>query len=150
MQLHRCRTRMKPIPEGFEATFALRVTDEMTVDFEGMGQLHPVYATYWMAKHMELASRKIILPFLEGHEEGIGFEVQVTHLASALPGMAVTVSAMHVKTEKTRIYARCEAVSELGDLIGQGTTTQVVLPRVKIEAGFGALRRRWQEKEGRV
>ncbi|MDQ3460302.1 MAG: thioesterase family protein [Deinococcota bacterium] len=135
---------MKPIPEGFEASFSLRVTDEMTVDFEEMGRLHPVYATYWLAKHMELVSRKVILPFLEAEEEGIGFEVQVTHLASALPGMRVTVSARHLRSEGKRIYSSCEAVSELGDRIGTGTTTQVVLPRATLEAGFEGLRRRWQ------
>ena len=82
---------MKPIPEGYTATHTLTVTEAMTVDFElpepELGKLHPVYATYWLAKHMELVSRKIILPFLEPHEAGIGFSVAVTHLASALPGM---------------------------------------------------------------
>jgi fluoroacetyl-CoA thioesterase len=82
---------MKPIPLGYQASFETVVTDEMTVDFEHpddpqLGKLHPVYATYWMAKHMELAGRKIILPFLEEGEEGIGTKVSVDHLASALPG----------------------------------------------------------------
>ncbi len=138
---------MKEIPKDYQATFTVTVTDEMTVDFEEMGQLHPVYATYWLTKHMELASRKIILPFLEPHEEGIGFEVGVRHLASALPGMRVTVTARHLRTEGNRIYASCEAVNELGDRIGTGTTTQVFMPRVKLEAGFERLRERWRQRE---
>ena len=120
----------------------------MTVDFEQstpeLGKLHAVYATYWLTKHMELVSRKIILPFLEPHEEGIGFEVSVRHLASALPGMNVTLNATFERTEKTRVYARCEAFNELGDKVGEGTTTQVVLDRGRLEAGFAALRRRWK------
>ena len=51
---------MRPIPEGYEAVFETVVTPEMTVRFEELGPVHPVYATYWMVKHMELAGRKII------------------------------------------------------------------------------------------
>ena len=119
----------------------------MTVDFEQaepeLGKLHPVYATYWLTKHMELVSRKLILPFLEENEEGIGFEVSVKHLASALPGMEVRLTAQHLRTEKGRIYARCEAFNELGDKVGEGATTQVVLDRERLGAGFAALRERW-------
>lgn len=77
---------MRPIPDGYEAVFETVVTPEMTVNFEELGPVHPVYATYWMAKHMELAGRKIILPFLEEGEEGIGSYVEVRHLASASRG----------------------------------------------------------------
>ena len=141
---------MKPIPEGHTATHEIIVTDGMTVDFEQddprLGKLHPVYATYWLVKHMELVSRKIILPFLDADEEGVGFEVSVTHLASALPGMTVRISAEHLKTEGNRIYARCEAVSELGDLVGTGTTTQVWMKRERLNGGFAKLRDRWDDR----
>ena len=142
---------MKPIPEGYTATHTLTVTEAMTVDFElpepELGKLHPVYATYWLAKHMELVSRKIILPFLEPHEAGIGFSVAVTHLASALPGMSVTLKGIHVRTEKNRVYARCEAHSELGDKVGEGGTTQVILPRERLETNFAGLHERWEAQK---
>ena len=122
----------------------------MTVDFEQddprLGKLHPVYATYWLVKHMEMVSRKVILPFLDADEEGVGFEVSVTHLASALTGMTVRISAEHLKTEGNRIYARCEAVSELGDLVGTGTTTQVFMKRERLNGGFAKLRERWDNR----
>ncbi len=136
---------MRPIPQDYRAVFETTVTPEMTVDFEELGKVHPVYATYWMAKHMELASRKIILPFLEPGEDGIGFEVRVRHLASALPGMRVRVVARHQRTEGNRVYASCQAENELGDRIGEGATVQVVLPREKIEAIFDRLRARFEE-----
>lgn len=138
---------MKPIPVGHTARHNVVVRDDMTVDFEQddpkLGRLHPVYATYWLVKHMELVSRKIILPFLDADEEGVGLEVSVTHLASALPGMTVKLSAEHLKTGGNRVYARCEAVSELGDVVGTGATTQVVLKRERLEGGFDHLRERW-------
>lgn len=139
---------MKPIPEGYTTHHELIVREDMTVDFEqndpALGKLHPVYATYWLTKHMELVSRKIILPFLEPFEAGIGFEVSVRHLASALPGMKVKLQAVHVKTERNRVYARCEAWNELGDKIGEGATTQVILPAAKLEQSFATLRARWK------
>ncbi|HET8984678.1 MAG TPA: thioesterase, partial [Trueperaceae bacterium] len=64
---------MRVIPSGFTSHHGVLVTQAMTVDFEvedddKLGALHPVYATYWLAKHMELVSRKIILPYLEDDE----------------------------------------------------------------------------------
>ncbi len=139
---------MKAIPEGYATHHEVVVTEKMTVDFEQpepeLGKLHPVYATYWLAKHMELVSRKIILPFLEEGEAGIGFEVSVRHLASALPGMKVRLTARHLRTERNRVYALCEAYNELGDKIGEGSTTQVILPREKLEQGFRTLHERWE------
>lgn len=136
---------MRNIPEGFTQTLTVTVTDDMTVHFGELGRLHPVYATYWMAKHFEEAGRKIILPFLEDGEGGIGSQVDVTHTASALPGMTVTVTATFDRLEGRRVHATMRAVNELGDDIGHGSTTQVVLPQARIDAGFDDLRRRWAE-----
>ena len=135
---------MRPIPPGFTQTLTVLVTDEMTVHFGELGAVHPVYATYWLARHFEEAGRKIILPFLEEGEGGIGTEVQVTHTASALPGMTVTVTATFERMEGRRILCALRAVSELGDEIGHGTTTQMSLPQARIDANFGALRERWR------
>ncbi len=135
---------MRPIPEGYEAVFETVVTPEMTVHFEELGPVHPVYATYWMVKHMELAGRKIILPFLEEGEDGIGSYVEARHLASALVGMRVRVVAVHEKTERNRVYARCLAYNELGDLIGEGRTEQVILAKERLETLFQRLLTRWK------
>jgi fluoroacetyl-CoA thioesterase len=143
---------MKPIPIGHQAVFETVVTQAMTVDFEQpdprLGKLHSVYATYWMAKHMELAGRMIILNFLEEGEEGIGSKVSVNHLASALVGMGVRVEATHTQTEGNRIFASLQVWNQLGDLIGEGSTEQVVLPAEKLERIFGRLEERWEKAGG--
>lgn len=139
---------MRPIPAGLTRTLTVTVTDEMTVNFGELGRVHPVYATYWMAKHFEEAGRKIILPFLEEGEGGIGSEVTVSHTASALPGMTVTVTATFERQEGRRVYATMRAVNALGDEIGTGRTTQVVLPQARIDANFDALRERWAAHTG--
>lgn len=133
---------MRPIPPGYAATFDFTVTPQMTVDFEELGRVHPVYATYWMAKHMELVGRKILLPHLEPGEEGIGSEVRVSHLAPAVPGMRLRVVGEHLRTEGNRVYVRCEARNAWDELIGAGETTQVVLPSSVIRKRFDALQRR--------
>jgi len=80
-----------PVPVGEAAELDVVVTPEMTVRFDELGPVHPVYATYSMAKHFEEAGRKIIVHFLEDGEGGIGSEVSVRHVGSALPGMRVTI-----------------------------------------------------------
>lgn len=138
---------MRTIPDGFTQTLTVTVTDEMTVDFGELGKVHPVYATYWMAKHFEEAGRKIILPYLEEDDGGIGSEVEVTHTASALPGMQVTITATFERLEGRKVIASMRAINELGDEVGFGSTSQYVLPQQKIDANFEKLRQRWAEKQ---
>ena len=136
---------MKEIAAATIARHRVEVTEAMTVDFEqsqpGLGKLHRVYATYWLAKHFELVSRKLTLPYLEEHEEGIGFELSVRHLAPVLPGTEVELEAELLRVEGARIYCRCRATASSG-LIGEGSTTQVILPRSELERRFDSLRER--------
>jgi len=138
---------MKTIPQDYKAKHSLTVTRAMTVDFEqneaGLGKLHQVYATYWLGKHIELVSRKLTLAFLEEHEESIGFELNIKHLASTLPGMNVTLTATHQNTLYSRVYIYCVAHNELGDKIAEATTTQVILPKETLASKFKTLEARW-------
>ncbi|WP_161880676.1 thioesterase family protein [Deinococcus alpinitundrae] len=139
---------MKPLPNGTTAELDLTVTDSMTVQFDELGAGHPVYATYWIAKHFEEAGRKLLVPFLETGDGGIGTEVHVNHLASALPGMQVKVTATALRTEGRRLYADLKAVSELGDVVATGQTVQYITDAGRLESNFETLRRRWAEHKG--
>ena len=141
---------MKPIPIGYEARISVVVTEAMVPDFRDAGPLHNVYATYWLAKHMEEAGRRMILPFLEPGEAGIGRAVSVDHLAPTLPGMRVDVVAAHTGTHGTTIHARCLAWNELGHLIGEGTTQQVFVPAEVLQRRFDRLSREWLDANGRT
>ena len=125
---------MRPIPAGYAARVHVIVTDAMTVDFDELGRVHPVYATYWLCKHMEEAGRKIILPFLEEGEEGIGSAVSARHLAPAVAGQRLDVVAEHVSTERNRVRVRCRATNAAGQVVGEGETEQTILPRERIDA----------------
>jgi fluoroacetyl-CoA thioesterase len=124
---------VQSIPDGYSARVSFVVSQVMTVDFDELGPGPDLYATYWMAKHMEEAGRKIILPFLDDDEDGVGRAVSVTHLAPAAPGTLVHVDARLERTEGNRVFASQTATTASGKLLGEGTTEQVVLAKSRVE-----------------
>ena len=120
---------MIPVPAGATAELTLVVTPEMTVRFDQLGPVHPVYATYNMAKHFEEAGRMLLLPSLEPGEAAIGRSLSVEHLAPARVGDTVRVSAECVELRGNRLTCACRAVDAQGRELGHGTTVQVVLPQ---------------------
>lgn len=135
---------MRPVQVGEQAVLEVLVTPDMTVKFGELGELHPVYATYELARHFEEIGRKLLLPHLEEGEDGLGTEIRVRHLRSALPGMRVTLSATVTQVEGRRLTVRVEAVSELGDVVATGSTEQYVTGAERIQAGFDELAERWR------
>ena len=128
---------MIPVPVGGTAELDVVVTPEMTVRFDELGLVHPVYATYSMAKHFEEAGRKLLLRHLEPGEAGIGRSVSVEHLGPAWVGDAVRVTARCVEVRGNRLTCECSAVDADGRELGRGTTVQAVLPQETLEARIG-------------
>ena len=133
---------MIPIPVGSTATLDVVVTEDMTVDFAEMGKVHPVYATYTMAKHFEEAGRKLLVPHLEAGEAGIGTAVSVEHLAPSWVGDALRVSATCAEVRDGRLTVECRATDSFGREVGRGTTVQAVLPAAVVQARTGEDARR--------
>lgn len=115
---------------GDTAIVEVMVTPDMFAQFEGE-IVHPAYSTVAMVYHMEWASRKIILPFLEEHEEGMGGAVSVKHLAPSIEGsqliITATVSALKGNSVMTKV-----SVKHGERLIGTGEVKQVILSKSKI------------------
>jgi fluoroacetyl-CoA thioesterase len=129
---------MKPgMTPGQTATVAVIVDATMFATFEGQ-VVHPVYGTAAMIAHMELAGRRIILPYLEPHEEGVGYAIDVRHLAPTVAGMRVTARATLTEVRGNRVVCRVESYNERGR-IGEGTFTQVILNRTDLEGRIIAL-----------
>lgn len=123
---------------GAEAHVTVTVTEEMLARFEELGLVHPVYSTWFMIKHMELASRKVILPYLESHEEAVGYSVSVTHRAPTPLGAAVTARARLLSADGNQIT--CAVSSHNGrTTIGEGTTIQVVVSADALRARFAEI-----------
>ena len=131
---------MRPIPVGESAVLDVVITPDMTVHFDELGDVHPVYATYSMAKHFEEAGRKLLLGYLEPGEAGIGSAVSVEHLAPSWAGDAVRVTARCVELRGNRLTCECRADDGAGRELGRGTTVQVVLPDSALRARIGGPR----------
>ena len=129
--------RVRPVPVGESAVVDVLVTPEMTVRFDELGPVHPVYATYSMAKHFEEAGRKLLLGHLEPGEAGIGSSLSVEHLAPSRIGDAVRVTARCAGMQGNRLTCECAAVDAEGHVLGRGTTVQVVLSEEAVQARVG-------------
>jgi predicted thioesterase len=128
---------MTPIADGETAVLDVVVTPESTVDFDELGPVHPVYATYTMAKHFEEAGRKLLERHLEPGDAGIGSAVSVEHLAPSWVGDAIRITARCVAVRGNRITCACSAVDSSGRELGRGSTVQAVLPEHVLEARIG-------------
>ncbi|MCI1591961.1 thioesterase family protein [Heyndrickxia oleronia] len=115
---------------GQTATIEFEVTPDMFAGFEG-NVVHRAYSTVSMVYHMEWASRQIILPFLEEHEEGMGGAVSIKHIAPTTDGTKVRVKATLTEIKNNIVITRTEAWNEKG-LIGHGEVKQAILPKEKI------------------
>ena len=79
---------------GQRASVNITVTEDMCPAFDGT-VVHRVYSTWSMAHHMELAARKVLAPYLEPDEEGIGSHLTIARPykptnTAALPNLAST------------------------------------------------------------
>jgi fluoroacetyl-CoA thioesterase len=129
---------MKPSMEvGMAETLKIIVTKDMFAAFEGE-VIHPVYSTVAMTYHMEWVSRKIIVPFLESHEEGMGASVQVKHISPSLYGSEVTLTATITELHANEVLTAIDVYNNFR-LIGKGKVKQVILPKDTITKIFEAV-----------
>ena len=138
---------MTPIADGETAVLDVVVTDAMTVHVDELGAVHPVYATYSMARHFEEAGRTLLLAHLEPGEAGIGSALSVEHLAPSWVGDPVRVTARCAEVRGNRLTCECVAVDARGRVLGRGTTVQVVLSEEAVQARIGE-RARLQQRTG--
>lgn len=106
------------------------VTPEMCPHFDGV-LVHPVLATWTVVHQMEIVGRKLLVPFLEDHEEGVGAHISVDHVSPAHIGSTVVVraeveSCTHHRLT-TAMSARCG-----GRTLATGTFVQVIMPKSKL------------------
>ncbi|MFQ5492486.1 MAG: thioesterase family protein [Phycisphaerae bacterium] len=119
---------MKPgLTVGTAAQVEARVTEDMCPAFDGV-VVHWVYSTWSLAHHMELAARKVLAPFLEEHEEGLGTHLSIEHLGPTPVGKTVRVEARATAVGEHRLVCAVEAYD--GErMIGRGEQVQRVLPK---------------------
>ncbi len=95
------------------------------------GQVHPVCATFALAREMEWASRLFVLEMLDEDEEGIGTQLSIKHLSPALAGEELQLEARVQSLAGHEILCALEV--KVGDrLIATGVTGQKILKKSKI------------------
>lgn len=126
------RRQMKPeFKPGISREITIEVTDDMCPAFDGV-VLHRCYSTWALVHHMEIAARKVLVDFLEDHEEGLGAHVSVDHHAPCKVGKTVRVRAELTEISHNRVI--CEVTAHDGDhLIAQGKQIQVVMDKQRIK-----------------
>ncbi len=114
------------------ATVSTVVTSDMVATLGGQ-KIHPVLATIRMIEWMEWAGRKLILPYLEPDEDAVGYRIDVVHKNPTAVGEEFFATATLLRVEGNRIITDVSAHNSRG-VIGQGTFTQVLLPKSQLQS----------------
>jgi predicted thioesterase len=107
---------------GEEAAHAITVGPEMTARLFDR-EIHPVYATAWMVRHVEEAGRMLVEPYLGPDEGATGYSIHLTHERSARVGDRVTVTARVTEVNDRSCAAEFEVRGPAG-VLGRGVFVQ--------------------------
>ena len=110
---------------GDQAEVTATVTPDMFAQFEG-NIVHRAYSTVAMVYHMEWASRKLILPYLEEMEEGVGGAVSLKHIYPTAENTVVNVIATVTEITPTCVVTNVE-VRNHERVIGVGEVKQGIV-----------------------
>jgi predicted thioesterase len=120
---------MKPdFKPGLVRELSVVVMPDMCPAFDGV-VVHHVYSTWSAAHHFEIAARKVLVDYLENHEEGIGSYLSVDHLAPCPVGRTVRIRAELLEvTDEHHPRVVCNLSAYDGDrLLATGKQVQVVM-----------------------
>jgi predicted thioesterase len=123
---------------GDSKIYLKQVTDADVAAFEG-SVIHPVYATFALARDAEWACRLFVLDMKEADEEGIGTFVTVQHHSPALTGQTVTFEATIKELKGNSIV--CTYTAKVGGrLIASGEQGQKILKKERLQQLFSSLK----------
>ncbi|MDR6569756.1 thioesterase family protein [Chitinophaga ginsengisegetis] len=114
--------------------FSRVVRPEDCASFDS-GHVHPVYATFALARDAEWCCRLFVLDMKETTEEGIGTRLTVEHLSPALTGSRVDFTAVITQIQHHEITCSYEAVCN-GRIVATGIQVQKILSKEKLEKLF--------------
>lgn len=112
---------------GLEATVEERVTEEMTAERLGSGDV-PVLGTPAVLALVEAAAVAAVSNELEPSETTVGASVELEHLAPTAVGAAVTATAGLVGVDGRRLRFSFEVTDPAGP-IARGTHVRVLVDR---------------------
>lgn len=116
---------------GAKSVVGFEVREDMAAAFEGK-KIHDVLSTFHLVYYAELATRKLIEPYLDHGEEAVGFEINIKHIAPTKMGDRVEVSATLIEIEERKLV--CELVASNSEgRICTGRQTQVIIQKAELD-----------------
>jgi fluoroacetyl-CoA thioesterase len=98
------------------------VTQEMTARLFDR-EVHPVYGTASMVRHLEEAGRLLVEPHLGPDEDATGYSITLTHERPAAVGDRLTIAARVTDVDERQCTAEFEVTGSRG-VVGRGTFVQ--------------------------
>ena len=123
-----------------QVVHSVTVTAEMTAQLFGR-EVHPVYATAWMVRHVEEAGRLLIERYLGPDEDATGHRIELTHEAPAFVGDRLTITARATEVTDHRCGCEFEVHSPAG-VVGRGVFVQRYVQRGRLSAAARKARAR--------
>lgn len=119
---------------GDRKQYTKKVLPEDAAAFHGE-VLHPVYATFALARDFEWSSRLFFIEMKEDDEEGVGTFLSIDHKSPAFIGSEVVITATVESIRGNELICTIEA--KAGDtLIATGKTGQKMLKMEKLRKLF--------------
>lgn len=113
-------------------TFYVKAEDGASFHGEAV---HPVCATFSLAREIEWATRQYVLEMRDEDEEGIGTSLTIDHVSPAFVGDAVRIESKVVSINGNELI--CSYTAFVNDrIIAEGITGQKILKREKLKSIF--------------
>jgi fluoroacetyl-CoA thioesterase len=97
--------------------------------------VHPVCATFALAREIEWTTRQFVLEMIDPDEEGVGTYLSIDHKSPAFAGEEIIFTAKIDQLNNHELICSYEAKVN-GRLIAVGKTGQKILKREKINRIF--------------
>ncbi len=118
---------------GDEVSHEVMVTPEMTARLFDR-EIHRVYGTAWMVRHVEEAGRMLVEPHLRAGEDATGYEIHLRHERPAAVGDRLIVRARVTHVDQKTCHADVEVLGPAG-VVGRGAFVQRYVSRARFGAG---------------
>ena len=119
---------------GDKRVYSRVVTEADLASFRGEA-LHPVCATFSLARDFEWSSRLFFLEMKEEDEEGVGTFLSIDHKSPAFVGEQIIFTATVLKIRDNELTCSIEAKIG-GRIIAIGTTGQKMFKKEKLKQIF--------------
>jgi fluoroacetyl-CoA thioesterase len=115
---------------GDRVVHEVTVTSEMTARLFDR-EIHPVYGTAWMVRHIEEAGRLLVEPHLRPGEDATGYEIHLRHERPAAVGDRLRITARVTHVDQRTCQAEVEVLGPAG-VVGRGTFVQRYVDRGRL------------------